>query len=501
MTDHTADVVAKLKGEGLSDAFVAAFSDTYKQLRSGATGLIPESSIKAATVEDHYDKLPSATPSDAALLSKTVFLKLNGGLGTSMGLEKAKSLLHVKPDVTFLDVICKQIIALRKKHEAPNLRFMFMVSFSTADDTKHFLETHYPELAKQQWELMQNKAPKVLADTFAPASSEKNPDQEWCPPGHGDLYSALAGSGQLDALLKDGIEYAFVSNSDNLGATLDVSILKHFAASGAPMLMEVCERTDQDKKGGHLAASATDGRLLLRELANCPSDDQAHFQDIGKHRFFNTNSLWLHLPSIKKAIEAGGGALSLPLIVNRKTLDPRDPTSPKVIQLETAMGAAIAALPGARALVVPRSRFAPVKTTADLFLLRSDLYCVSEEGDVQLNPRRGEAVMRATGRKVLTADEAARMAEARSGSDARGAEAKPEARVAGELPRLVMDDTWKLVDALDELCPAGVPSLVAATSITVKGRVCFLPKTVISGSVHIENPGPQVINFGGNPHD
>lgn len=80
-----------------------------------------------------------------------------------------------------------------------------------------------------------------------------------CPPGHGDIYPSLLGSGMLERLLSEGIQYLFVSNSDNLGATLDLQLLQHFASSGAPFMMEVCERTAADKKGGHLARRKADG--------------------------------------------------------------------------------------------------------------------------------------------------------------------------------------------------------------------------------------------------
>lgn len=147
--------------------------------------------------------------------------------------------------------------------------------------------------------------------------------------------------------------------------------------------MECAERTAADKKGGHLARSK-DGTLLLRESAQCPKEDEGAFQDVGKHKFFNTNNLWVNLKALKERMAVHGGSLPLPLIKNDKTVDPRDKKSTPVIQLETAMGAAIECFPGAGAVVVPRSRFAPVKTCGDLFLLRSDAYVVTPESTVEL---------------------------------------------------------------------------------------------------------------------
>jgi UDP-N-acetylglucosamine pyrophosphorylase len=174
-------------------------------------------------------------------------LKLNGGLGTSMGLDKAKSLLFVKGANTFLDLTAKQVLSMRKTFKSP-VRFMLMNSFNTSADTLGFL-TKYPSLVEDpNIELMQNKVPKVDKSTMAPALWPVNSHLEWCPPGHGDLYTALYGSGKLDALLADGVKYMFVSNSDNLGATLDVDLLSYFADQNLPFLMECCTRTEADKK-------------------------------------------------------------------------------------------------------------------------------------------------------------------------------------------------------------------------------------------------------------
>eukprot|EP00668_Euglena_longa_P001996 GGOE01002323.1.p1 GENE.GGOE01002323.1~~GGOE01002323.1.p1 ORF type:complete len:378 (-),score=86.51 GGOE01002323.1:802-1869(-) len=286
---------------GLSEAFANAFIAVYNDLVEGKTGMMPETTIEPVASLLTLADLPKE--SDNTLLAETLVLKLNGGLGTGMGLEKAKSLLQVKGEDTFLDFIAKQVLHLRKVHKTP-LRFMLMNSFSTSEDTTEFLQK-YPELATDpNIELLQNKAPKVCAKTLKPIEWPANPEQEWCPPGHGDLYAALEGTGKLDKLLADGVKYMFVSNSDNLGATLDMSILAYFAKSGAPMMMEVCQRTESDKKGGHLAKDKETGKLVLRESAQCPKEDEGKFQDITVHKFFNTNNLWLNLPTLKAAMDA-----------------------------------------------------------------------------------------------------------------------------------------------------------------------------------------------------
>lgn len=364
-----------------------------------------------------------------------------GGLGTSMGLEKAKSLLVVKDGHTFLDLIARQVKHQREKFGS-KVRFILMNSFSTSEDTKAFLSKDHADLLAENVELLQNKSPKVDKATLKPAAWEKNKGNEWCPPGHGDIYAALTGSGMLDALIADGIRYLFVSNSDNLGATLDLDLLAYFAREKLPFCMECAERTAADKKGGHLAKRASDGTLLLRESAQCPKEDEGSFQDVSKHKFFNTNNLWVNLAALKERMAAHGGSLPLPLIKNEKTVDPRDKKSTPVFQLETAMGAAIECFPGAGAVVVPRSRFAPVKTCGDLFLLRSDAYVVTPESTVELLP---------------------------------GLKAAPMVKLD--------DNHYKLVDQLDGLV-AAYPSLKEATSITVKGPVKFSDAgVVVKGSV------------------
>jgi UDP-N-acetylglucosamine pyrophosphorylase len=304
-------------------------------------------------------------------------------------------------------------------------------SFATSEDTLAYL-SRYQGLAADglPLEFVQNKAPKVDAQTLGPASWPKSASNEWCPPGHGDLYPAMVGSGTLDTLLAKGFKYMFVSNSDNLGATMDLKILTWFAASGAPFAMECASRTDADKKGGHLASSAAKGGLLLRESAQCPEADEKEFQKVGKHKFFNTNNLWVDLQALKAAFEAHGGALPLPVIKNGKTVDPRDKSSTKVLQLETAMGAAIECFDGAQAILIPRSRFAPVKTTNDMLALMSDAYAVTSDHRMMLKPSRN-----------------------------------------GIPPDVKLDGMYKFVDALKTLVPEGPPSLIGCSKLTIEGKV------------------------------
>ena len=219
----------KMKAEKISDAAIAAFNHSYSELLSGSSGMIMESDINAVSSLPNLegDIKGKGGFMDRSLLQQTVVLKLNGGLGTSMGLDKAKSLLEVKGGNSFLDLTAKQVTSMRKSFKT-QVKFMLMNSFNTSKDTLTFL-AKYPSLADDpKIELMQNKVPKIVKSTMQPATWTANPHLEWCPPGHGDLYTALYGSGKLHELLAEGVKYMFVSNSDNLGATLDTGIWLEF---------------------------------------------------------------------------------------------------------------------------------------------------------------------------------------------------------------------------------------------------------------------------------
>jgi len=445
---------AKMEKEGCNGAAIAAFKYTYGVLVSGANVMIPESVLESVDGLPTYETI-SAEP-DASLLQKTVVLKLNGGLGTGMGLDKAKSLLPVTGGLSFLDLIAKQVASMKEEFKT-NLAFMLMNSFSTSKDTLEAL-AKYPDLGTgSDLEFVQNKAPKVTAADLTPATWGKDPSHEWCPPGHGDLYPAMLGSGTLDKLLGKGFKYMFVSNSDNLGATMDLKILAHFAKTEAPFMMEVAVRTDADKKGGHLAKKKEGGGLLLRESAQCVEEEEKAFQDTKRYGFFNTNNLWVDLEALKAQFEKHGGSLPLPVMKNSKTVDPRDKASTKVLQLETAMGAAIECFEGATALVIPRSRFAPVKTTNDLFALRSDAY-------------------------VLTKDSRITLAEDRKGVP----------------PDVKLDGMYKFTDAMEKLIPEGPPSLIGCKKIVVEGEVSFATGVVVKGTVTFKNAsgGAKVVAAG-----
>jgi UTP--glucose-1-phosphate uridylyltransferase len=430
----------KMRAEGVADAAIATFGELYERLVAGETGLMAEADIEPVTEVPDADDLPEGGED---VLDQVVVLKLNGGLGTSMGLDGPKSLLEVKEGLTFLDVTARQLLALRERTGA-RLPLVLMNSFSTREPSLERLSRYAGLEGDVPLDFLQNKEPKLVADTLEPVTWEADPGLEWAPPGHGDLYPALVSSGMLATLLEHGYRYAFVANVDNLGAVLDPRILGWMAREEIPFLMEVADRTGADRKGGHLARRAGEDGLVLREIAQTPDEDLEAFQDTERHRFFNTNNLWLDLRALDAALRERDGVLALPMIVNRKTVDPRDSGSPEVIQLETAMGAAIAVFAGARALRVPRRRFAPVKTTNDLLALRSDAYVVNDAFEVTLDP-------------------------ARSGP-----------------PLIDLDPAfYKRVGDFDARFAAGAPSLVACERLDVEGDVAFGADVVVRGTVRV----------------
>ncbi|MGA4507988.1 UTP--glucose-1-phosphate uridylyltransferase [Propionibacteriaceae bacterium G1746] len=370
---------AKMRADGLPEAAIRVFSDYYRQLESGQTGLILEDSIEPLLDPPMLADVDVDDAPAREALDRTVIIKLNGGLGTSMGLDKAKNLLPLRDGLTFLDVIVRQVLAARERYGV-RLPLLLMNSFRTADDTEQALAA-YPELARDGLPLgfVQNREPKLTADGLEPVEWPTDPTLEWCPPGHGDLYIALQASGVLDQLIEAGYRYANVCNGDNLGTAPNPTIAGWFAASGAPYAAEVCRRTVNDRKGGHLAIRKADRQLILRDTAQTAPDEMDYFTDEHRHPFFHTNNLWFDLVRLRDALVERDSVLGLPLIRNEKTVDPADKTSPKVIQIESAMGAAVEVFEGATAICVGRDRFLPVKTTNELLLLRSDLYDLDED--------------------------------------------------------------------------------------------------------------------------
>ncbi len=430
----------KMEAENLPGIVIKSFEFYYSQLLEGETGIIEETAIEPVENLPDLEKLEDEyTEYGKSNFNRTVIIKLNGGLGTSMGLNKAKSLLHVKNGLTFLDIIARQAINTK-------VPLILMNSFNTHSGSLKLLE-NYPELQNDlPLDFQQHKIPKISKDDFSPVSWKKDPKLEWCPPGHGEIYIALTTSGILDKLLEKNYEYAFISNSDNLGAFLEPKILGYMVKNNLPFLMEVADRTEADKKGGHLAYLKTGG-LILRESAQCSGEDIEDFQNITKHKYFNTNNIWINLRKLKDILDKNNAILGLPMIRNEKNVDPRDASSPKVYQLETAMGSAISVFEGAGAIRVPRTRFAPVKTTNDLLAIRSDAYILTDDFKLVPSPKKQN-------KKLY----------------------------------INLDPVhYKKVDDFDERFGKGIPSLIECEELIIEGDFKFGANVKVQGKVKLVN--------------
>lgn len=443
----------KMRAAGIDETAVEVFAHYYRLLEHGETGMIAEDSIEPLDMPRLADVEVSEADATAALQA-TAVVKLNGGLGTSMGMDRAKSLLCVRRGLNFLDIIARQVLQLRKKYAAP-LPLVLMNSFRTSDDTLAALG-RYDELAVDglPLEFLQNKEPKLRLSDLTPVDFPENPDLEWCPPGHGDIYTALLGTGLLDRLSEAGYRYVFVSNSDNLGAVPDPQVAGWFATSGAPFAIEAVRRTPSDRKGGHFARRKSDGRIILRETAQTADADQAALADLDRHRYMSTNNLWFDVEAMRATLAEREGILGLPLIRNVKNVDPSDKSTEKVVQIETAMGAAIEVFEGAQTIEVDRSRFIPVKTTNDLLVLRSDIYAIADDFTLE--------------------------------------------QVAEDVPFVDLDDDYfKLVGDFDQRFPEGAPSLKDATGLTVRGDWTFAKGVTVRGDVSLdEAPSAQRLEAG-----
>jgi UTP--glucose-1-phosphate uridylyltransferase len=443
----------KMRAHGQPEEAIRAFRRAYERVDAGESAYLRTEDLRPVSDVASLDEVTEADPT--AALESAAMIKLNGGLATTMGLQHPKSLLEAREGHSFLDVIIGQVLALRDRHQV-RLPLLLMNSEATRRETDEALKDH-PELGVGlPIEFMQSMVPKLEEATLAPVSWPTEPALEWAPPGHGDIYGALRRSGVLAQMLEAGLRYAMISNSDNLGALVEPRIPAHMAEHGIPFLMEVVVGTKAERKGGHLARRRSDGQIILRESAQIAPEDEESFRDYRYWRYYNTNNLWVDLRALDAALEERDGVLDLSLIVNRKTVDPRDPDSTPVLQLESAMGSAIQSFPRAQLLCVPRSRFVPVKTTNDLLTLRSDVYRISDGMIVSPIPER-----------------------------------------ANNLPYVDLDKRfYGVIDRFEARFPAGSPSLREAERLVVHGDVTFGAGVVVRGDVELDAAEPLRIEDG-----
>ncbi|KXI18660.1 UTP--glucose-1-phosphate uridylyltransferase [Gardnerella vaginalis] len=436
--DETFELSAsKMRDAGMSDTAIAQFSHLYEVWRNNEKGsFIREHDVEPIKTVPSFHEIYETIDHDKAVkaFAKTAFIKLNGGLGTSMGLSCAKSLLpvrrHKARQMRFIDIIIGQVLTARQRLGV-DLPLILMNSFRTSKDTLQVLKRNRKFVQNDiPVEIIQHQEPKILAQTGEPVSYPEDLTLEWCPPGHGDLYSTIWESGILDKLSEYGFSYLFISNSDNLGARPSRTLAQYFENTHAPFMIEVAKRTQADRKGGHIVRDIETGRMLLREMSQVNPEDKRSAQSINKHPYFNTNNIWIRIDALKKMLKKYNGVLPLPVICNNKTVDPTNPESAKVVQLETAMGAAVSLFDDAICVEVDRMRFLPVKTTNDLFIMRSDRFHLTDSYEME------------DGNYIF--------------------------------PDIDLDPRYyRNIDDFNERFPYSVPALAAAKSVTIKGDWTF----------------------------
>lgn len=461
--DETFELSAsKMRDAGMSDTAIAQFSHLYEVWRNNEKGsFIREHDVEPIKTVPSFHEIYETIDHDKAVkaFAKTAFIKLNGGLGTSMGLSCAKSLLpvrrHKARQMRFIDIIIGQVLTARQRLGV-DLPLILMNSFRTSKDTLQVLKRNRKFVQNDiPVEIIQHQEPKILARTGEPVSYPEDPTLEWCPPGHGDLYSTIWESGILDKLSECGFSYLFISNSDNLGARPSRTLAQYFENTHAPFMIEVAKRTQADRKGGHIVRDIETGRMLLREMSQVNPEDKRSAQSINKHPYFNTNNIWIRIDALKKMLKKYNGVLPLPVICNNKTVDPTNPESAKVVQLETAMGAAVSLFDDAICVEVDRMRFLPVKTTNDLFIMRSDRFHLTDSYEME------------DGNYIF--------------------------------PDIDLDPRYyRNIDDFNERFPYSVPALAAAKSVTIKGDWTFGNQVSMFADAVLQDSGePNYVPNGG----
>ncbi|MCC6750157.1 MAG: UTP--glucose-1-phosphate uridylyltransferase [Deltaproteobacteria bacterium] len=368
--------VERMRAEGLPEPLIREFSRQYGLYREGATGKLPWADVAVPGPTDviAYAEVDQAArrARGAELLDQLVCVKLNGGLGTTMKLDRAKSLIEVREGQSFLALVARQLVTLRARHGA-RLPLLLMNSFHTRADSLEVM-AGFRQPDGLPLDFLQHKVPRIERVTGRPATFV-DVDENWTPPGHGDVYLALYLSGLLERLAALGYRWAFVSNIDNLSATVDLGVLGLLEERGLDFAMEVTDKSPADVKGGTLVRYG--GRqLMLLERSQVEVEHLADFEDLDRFPVFNTNNLWWRIDAMLQRLRGPG--VCLPLIVN-----PKKVAGVEVVQLETAMGAGIGEFERAAGIRVPRARFAPVKATCDLLVLRSDACRLDEDGAVR----------------------------------------------------------------------------------------------------------------------
>jgi len=375
-------------------------------------------------------------------LEHVVVVKLNGGRSTSMGGAVPKCFVQAKNSMSFLDIAMKRIMYLNDRFKV-EIPLVLMDSFFTNQATEKIVG-RTPLLIMN---FIQNEYPRLVAQDFS--ILDTNTEEDWCPAGHGDFYISFYESGLLHKLLELGYRWVFISNIDNLCADVSPHLLGLMIDGGHDFMMEVTRKTRADVKGG--APAFIKGHPGLLEIAQVAPEHEQEFQDIDKFRYFNTNNLWIDIEAIRDKIEAK--SLKIPTILNPKTI-----MNKEIIQIETAMGAAMGAFSKPAAIAVPRSRFFPIKKMKDLLILQSDAFLLDEQYRIVPNNRRPERLP--------------------------------------FLPEVVFGNGFMADNELANwFADPATLSLVEAESLAVNGKVFFEKNVVVKGKVEVTQQGEEQLRI------
>jgi UTP--glucose-1-phosphate uridylyltransferase len=439
------ELQSRLARSGMPAWAIDEFLSLYEKYFGGPDLIVDWDAIQAPADGNLIDYASLSLPGEhRSALDRLAVCKLNGGLGTSMGCPGPKSLIPVKDGKTFLDLVVDHLSDVNHT-SGVSIPLLLMNSFYTETETALVIEGYRGRLPIRPF--LQNKFPRFSAVTGEILDESHFGVEAWYPPGHGDFYWCLDKQGLLDDLLREGKEFLFVANIDNLGATIDPRILGLMVEKDIPFLMEVTDKTEADVKGGSLYWDGDRFRLL--EIARVPEDRLDEFYRSEKFRIFNTNNLWINLKHLRRRLDQG--PLDLDIIANRKKIG----NGVEAVQLETAIGNGLEHFPGAYTLRVGRERFRPVKKTGDLLLIQSNLF-LQEHGRLVLNPAR---------------------------------------KIAG-LPKVQLGDTFLMLEDYLRRFPA-IPDLLGLESLVLEGDVRFETDVVLQGQISIiADKNPYLVTQG-----
>jgi UTP--glucose-1-phosphate uridylyltransferase len=382
--------------------------------------------------QEHYEKLPAPDkPKMKQLLEQTVVILMNGGV-SKMDFKTPRSALTVEKNgitQTLLDCRLAQINALNVEFGV-DLPIILMNSFLTNTETNHNLQKYQNLKIKI---LHQGMYPLMYKTNLSPIPQSKN-DPNWSPPGSAEIFVLLKTTGLLDELLKEGKKFAFLSDVENLGATIDPKLLYHVEQKQINLLLEVTPRTKSEGNfmGGVPVLFRKKQHIL--ELSQVPMhirQTRFNFQDF---KYLNTNNIWISLQTLAK-IEK----ISMDWALHSKMQKGRE-----VVYIDTPVSMAIQSFPNPTAITVPRQRYRQVHHTSHLLAVQSDLY-VLENGNFKLNPKR----------------------------------------IPPTEPLLKLGDGFKTLDDYQKRFSCGPPSLLEIDHLTVSGEVNFGSDVVLKGTVII----------------